>query len=198
MDYKWEMKKMENKRTEVCLVLVMVLSLFVIAPIPACAEQPSSVVTISNISVPQGATTTVPIMITSATNGLSCAQIDLTYDSTVVQVTNVGNSSFDHFYPNIDAENETVKMVGFQGGGSLDAPTKFADVTLKAVGSAGSNTSLNLEGRTYMGSGSPYGNITMGSGSGTITVAVPVYNIFGMIALIGLLAIVLAVTVRRR
>lgn len=189
---------MKNKGAEVSLVLVTVLSLLVIATIPAGAQLPRATVSIGNITLPQGATATIPIMIDEASNDVSSAQINLTYDPTVVQVTAVGGSSFDFF--NHSIVNGKVRMIGFQWSPSLTAPTKFADVTVKAIGNPGDCTPLNLEGMVYMGTGSPYPEVEMNNGSVCIIAPVPVpaYNIFGMMALIGLLAIILAIKVRRR
>lgn len=192
-------KMMNKQRIGVSLVLVTALSLFVlaIAATPVSAQPPPhATVSIDDVTVPQYATATIPIMITEATENVSSAHINLTYDPTVVQVTAVGGSPFDNFDYNII--NGEVKMIGFQSAGSLQAPLKFADVTVKAIGNPGNCTPLNLEGTVYQGHGSPYGETEFNNGSVCIVTAVPVYNTVGMIALIGLLAIVLAVTVRRR
>ena len=189
---------MKKTRIEVSLVLVglTVLALLVTAAVPAGAQIPANV-SIGDITLAQGATATIPIMINEAPNKIASAEIKLTYNPTVVQVTAVGNSPFDDFQSNI--VNGEVKMLGSQWWSpSLTAPTKFADVTVKAIGSPGDCTPLNLEGMVYMGTGSPYHEVEMNNGSVCIVAAVPAYNTFGMIALIGLLAIILAVKVKRR
>ena len=189
---------MKNKGIGVSLVLVTALSLLVIATLPACAHPPASAnVSIGDITLPQGATETLPIMIDEAAMNISAAQINLTYDPTVVQVTAVvGNPQWGDF--NYSIADGKVRMAGYRWGSGLTAPVKFADVTVKAVGAPGDYTPLNLEGVVFpWGHGTAY-ILYVSNGSVLITAAVPAYNIFGMIALIGLLAIVLAVTVRRR
>ena len=136
-------------------------------------------------------------MIDEAAHNVSSAQINLTYDPTVVQVTAVvGNPQWDGF--NYSIADGKVRMAGYRVGSTLTAPVKFADVTVKAIGNPGDYTPLNLEGEVFpWGHGTPY-ILYVSNGSVLITAAVPVYNVFGMIALIGLLAIVLAVKVRKR
>jgi len=191
---------MKKTRTEASLVLIglTALTLLVTAVIPAGAQL-SANVSIGNITLPRGATATIPIMINEAPHNIASAEINLTYDPTVVQVTTVeGNHQWDFFDCNGTIEGER-RMIGAQWWSpSLKAPVKFADVTVKAIGNPGDCTPLNLEGMVYMGTGSPYHEVEMNNGSVCIVAAVPAYNTFGMIALVGLLAIVLAVTVRRR
>lgn len=187
---------MKNKGTEISLVLITVLSLFVIATAPAGA-QPQVNISIGSTILPEGGTATVPIMITEATNELSAAQLNLLYDPTVVEVTVVEDSSaFDHFYSYSPAAGE-VRMLVFQDNVSVYAPTTFTELSVHAVGAPGDSTLLDIDGDVYMGTGSPYPDVA-GDGQVSITAKVPVFNTFGMIALIGLLAVVLAVKVRKR
>ena len=182
------------------MVLVTALSLLVIAmAIPTSAQQLTATVSIDDITLPHQNSATLPIMITDfPENNVSTAQINLTYDSTVVQVTAVGGSDFDYF--NHSIVDGKVIMLGYQEDGeNLQAPIKFADVTVKAIGNPGDCTPLNLDvSYVKMGTGSSYHEYVINNGSVCIFAAVPVYNTFGMIALIGLLALVLAVAVRKR
>ena len=179
------------------MVLVTALSLLVIATMPASAQIINVTVSIDNITLAPQATAIIPITITEADKNVSSAQINLTYDPAVVQIIDVGNSDFDNFDHNII--NGEVKMAGYQGSSpSLVPPIKFANVTIKAIGNPGDCTPLNLELGAIMSHGSSFHNQLPNNGSVCIVVGVPVYNTFGMIALIGLLAIVLAVAVRKR
>ena len=189
---------MKNKqRIGVSLVLVTALSLLVIATAIPTSAQLTVTVSIDNITLPQRSTATIPIMITDVpVNNVSSALINLTYDPTVVQIIDVGNSDFDEFFYN--PVNGKVRMIGFQTGDTLPGPIKFADVTVKAIGNPGDCTPLNLDGNVEMSTGSPY-ELNLDNGSVCIVAAaVPVFNTFGMIALIGLLALVLLVAVRKR
>jgi hypothetical protein len=186
---------MKNKGVEIGAVLIAALSVVLIVTIPAGAL-PQTVITINSTTLPQGGTAIIPIRIAEATNELSAAQLNLLYDPTVVQITVVDDSSaFDYFFDNSTAGE--VKMLGFQGGDSLHAATTFAELRVTAVGHPGDHTALDIEGVVFMGTGSPYPEV-VGNGSVSLIGRVPTYNVFGMIALVALLAIVLAVTVRKR
>jgi hypothetical protein len=122
----------------------------------------------------------------------------------------VGGSDFDNddgfFFSNTTTTPGKVRMIGIQYGNSSDpttenlaTPVKFAEVTVKAIGYPGDYTPLNLEiDDLNMGSGSEYHELRQNNGSVTIPPGVPVLNVYGISALIGLLAIVLAVAVRKR
>jgi len=177
---------------------LMAISLLVIAAIPAYAQQDITV-SIGNVSLAPQASTTIPIMITKDTaQNVGSARINLTYDPTVVQVTSVeGNEFFDVFESNII--DGTVSMTGMNST-FLTTPIKFADVTVKAVGNVGDYSPLNLtinELRDEYGSEMYPREVSNGSVSIT-AVAVPVYNTFGMVALIGLLAIIMGISIRAK
>ena len=201
---------MKNKRG-VGLVVVMALSLMVVAAVPTGADILTVNVSADNIVLPQGSTAIIPIMITEAPgNNISAARMNLTYDQSVVEIVGVGGSDFDNadglFFSNPTTTPGKVRMIGIQWGNSSDpttenlaTPVKFADVTVKAIGYPGDYTPLNLEiDDLNMGSGSEYHELRQNNGSVTIPPGVPVLNAYGMIALIGLLAIVLTIAIRRR
>jgi hypothetical protein len=190
--------KMRSRIAAGSLVLALTSVLLVSLTMSALADTPHSSIVIDDLLVPQGGTATVSITITEATNNISSVDLELTYDTAVVVLVNVTNSDFDNFFWNEPTPGQ-VKMLGFQGASaSLTVPVKVADLTFQGVGGAGANTSLTLEGCSYMGTGSPYGNITLSSGSGYIAEGVPVFNTVGMVALVGLFALVLVVTARRK
>lgn len=185
------------------LALAGLVSLFllVVTAAPAYAQQ-NTTVSIDDISLQQGASTTIPIMITKDTaQKVSSALINLTYDSSVVEVISAGNSEFDEFTPNI--VDGKVRMIGYQVTPALTTDIKFADVTIKAIGNPGDYTPLNLEiVELKMKTGpSPIWPREVSNGSVTLTappVPVPEYNIFGLSALVGLLAIILGISIRAK
>lgn len=187
---------MKNSKMELKVVM-LVAGLLVLAALPVTADLPHSAIVVGNLSVPQGGTATVSIIITEASNDISSVDLDLLYNPAVITPVALSGTEFDNFISNEPAPGQ-IKIVAYQGGGSLTAPAKVTDVTFQGVGGTGANTSLTLEGRSYMGTGSPYGDITLTNGSGTITTGVPVLNAMGMVALVGLLALVLLVTTRKR
>ena len=190
---------MRNKIVAGSLVLTLTSILLVVLTLPAFAEEmPHSAIVIEDLYVPQGRTASVSITITEATNNISCAELNLLYNPAVVTPVELTGSDFDMFFSN-EPTSGTIKMVAFQGPSpSLIAPAKITDVTFKGVGGSGANTTLTIVGRSYMDTGSPYGNITLNSSSGYVTNGAPAFNTVGMIALVGLLALVLLVTARRK
>ena len=187
---------MENKGAGLALAGLVALSLFVVAAIPAYA-QPVITVSIGDVTLSHGESTTIPIMITKDTpQGVSSARINLTYDSSVVEVISAGNSDFDEFTPNI--VDGKVIMIGFQVTPALTTPIKFADVTIKAIGSP--YTPLNLEiVELNMATGpSPIYPREVSNGSVKVPVPVPEYNVSGLSVLIGLLGIILAISIRAK
>lgn len=186
------------KKKGLVLAGLMALSLLVIAAIPAYAQQDITV-SIGNVSLPPHASATIPIMITNDTaQNVGSARINLTYDPSVVQVTGVeGYEFFDIFTSNII--DGTVSMVGMNWT-SLTTSIKFADVTVKAVGNPGDYSPLNLTIIELKDeSGTPIYPREVNNGSVSITaVAVPVYNIYGLSALIGLLAIIMGISIRAK
>ena len=181
-------------------MLLIALSLAVLAAAPTGGEVPSVSMSIEVPPIPEGGTATIPIMITQATNGLSSAYVVLTYDPSIVKVLAVGNSAFQNFYSYIDEPNATVRMLGFQTNYSLivPPPQQFATVAVQAIGAPGAEVTLTLEGATFMGTGSPYGEAWYNSSSNSIVPRVPALNPCGLIALITALALLLVVTTRRR
>ena len=182
------------KKKGLVLAGLMSLSLLVITAIPAYAQQDITV-SIGNISLPPQASATLPIMITNETAQKVCsAEINLTYDPGVVRVTSVeGNELFDNFTSNIS--DGTVSMVGYSTTG-LTTPIKFADVTIKAVGNPGDYSPLNLTINELRDEkGIPIYPREVSNGSVTIIAPVPEYNIYGLSALIGLLAIIMGISI---
>jgi hypothetical protein len=189
---------MRNKIVAGRLVLALTSILLVVLIMPAFAEMPHSAIVIEDLYVPHGRTASVSITITEDTNGISCAELDLLYDPAVITPVALTGSDFDIFISN-EPTPGTIKMVAFQGeNASLIAPARITDVTFKGIGDAGANTTLTIVGRSYMDTGSPYGDITLNSSSGYVTNGAPAFNTLGMIALVGLLALVLMVTARKK
>jgi hypothetical protein len=129
-------------------------------------------------------------------DNVSTALINLTYDPTVVEILGVGSSDFDEF--DYNPLNGKVRMIGWQNtSGSLPGPITFAQVTFRAIGNPGDYTPLNLEGDVGKATGAPY-VLNLSNGSITIVEAVPAYTSAGVLTLIGMLALVLAIAVRKR
>ena len=108
------------------------------------ATAQTTTISIGNATVSPGNSTILPIMINNVTN-VGAANINLSYDSTVVIVTNVAKGDFDFTDSSIDNVNGDTNINGlnlFSAG--LNGNVKLAEVTLQAVGSAGSSSPLNI------------------------------------------------------
>ena len=132
-----------------CMLLVMSFTIMLsgnaIAPSPTPASPVEAVeVTIENIYVCAGETATSSIMIKNVSSpGVSAVTINLTYDPSVLNISAVGNSSFDATVFNIN--NSFVKIVAFQTGESgIVGDVCVADIKFKAVGKAGDFSTLNI------------------------------------------------------
>ena len=182
------------KKKGLVLAGLMALCVLAMAGIPAYAQQDITV-SIGNVSLPPQAYATLPIMITNeTTQKVSSAEINLTYDPNVVQITGVeGNELFDIFTSNIT--DGTVSMVGTNWT-FLTTPIKFADVTIKAVGNPGDYSPLNFTTVKLSDEMGGWIEPTRSNGSVSITaVAVPAFNIYGLSVLIGLLAIIMGISI---
>jgi hypothetical protein len=191
-------RTMKERSLERRLVWITTVALLVIAaPIPASAQFLNVTISIGDATLPPQGITTLPIMITDVPQyNVSTALINLTYNSTVVEILGIGNSDFDEFDYN-NSLNGKVRMIGWQHNSSLPGPIIFAQVTFRAIGTPGDYTPLNLEGVVRRPTGGPY-DLNLNNGSITIVEAVPAYNSTGVLMLIGMLALILAVMVRRR
>lgn len=101
-------------------------------------------VSIGDLTSPLGATVTAPILIANVDN-YGTGTINLEYNPSVVHVTDVtsGPQSTLAAPPNIDNTSGIVNISALNLAG-ISGDVIFANVTFKAVGSAGSSTSLNL------------------------------------------------------
>jgi hypothetical protein len=89
---------------------------------------------------------TVPVMINNVED-VVVATINVTYDPSIIRVTDAGNSDFQVFIPNLCCTNEGwVKMGAYQVNmDGLSGDVKFAELTITPVGSPGENTDLEIE-----------------------------------------------------
>ena len=113
------------------------------SPIPASPVE----VTIGNIYVCAGETATSSIMIKNMSSpGVSAVTINLTYDTSVLKISAVGNSIFDAAIFNINNRSGFVKIIAFQTGESgIVGDVSVADIKFKAVGKVGDFSTLNID-----------------------------------------------------
>ena len=91
---------------------------------------------------------TVPLMINNVED-VAAATIKVSYDPSVIVVTDAGNSDFESFTPNLwYAEEGWVKMTGYNTVEGLNGDVKFAELTIEPRGSYGEFSELIIEVET--------------------------------------------------
>jgi len=102
------------------------------------------VISIGDASAVSGENVTTSLIISDITN-VGTADIFLSYNQSVVHVIAVNNSDFDFLESAIDNSSGITRIGAFQTSfPGLNGDVKLADVTLKAVGSAGESSTLNI------------------------------------------------------
>ncbi len=107
-------------------------------------QNDNSIVSIQDCDVSSGETITIPIMIQNAAN-LMTANVNLSYDPTVVHVLSASDSDFDSMLANINNVTGWIHLGGYQiSNGALSGDSILAMVTLQAVGAEGTSTPMNF------------------------------------------------------
>ncbi len=126
-----------------------------------------NVVSIEDVTLPQASSKDVPIRLLNST-GVGGGSVTLTFDPTIVNVTNVIVGDFDSIF-NVDGSelsNGTVLITTMKSGQDLTGDLTFATVTLHAVGSSGS-CELGLAAQLTTKTGAP---VSTSVNNGTFTV----------------------------
>lgn len=99
---------------------------------------------IGEVAAPPGGSVTTPIMILNVEN-VGVADITLSYNKSVVHVTDVDTSDFDSMSADIDNSNGVVRIAAFQmANPGLNGDVQLANVTLTAVGGMEESSVLGL------------------------------------------------------
>lgn len=106
------------------------------------AQSAPTVVSIDNFSSAHGATVTAPIFITNVEN-YGTGTMSITYDPVVVHALAVSSGPDSIAFGNIDNTIGIVKISAWNIAG-VSGNIIFANITFKAVGSAGNSTPLKL------------------------------------------------------
>ena len=128
----------KKKKLIACMLL---FSFALMTTIPASA---TTIISIENAFTMSGENTVTSIMINNVSN-LGVADINLTFDPSVVHVLSAGNSDFDFFHALIDNSTGVVRMGGIDYGDGLNGDIKLAEITLKPVGNHGAATALSAK-----------------------------------------------------
>ena len=175
--------RMKKKKLIACMLL---FSFALMTTIPASA---TTIISIENAFMMPGENTVTSIMINNVSN-LGVADINLTFDPSVVHVLSAGNSDFDFFHALIDNSTGVVRMGGIDYGDGLNGDIKLAEITLKAVGNHGEATTLGAKINELKEAGAIETSIPATEDNGTafinippVAIAIPMhsYNIVGNI-----------------
>jgi hypothetical protein len=129
-------------------------------------EMPTSTtVSIENVTVAIGESVIVPIMVNSVTNLGGC-MINMTYNASVVHVTDVTSGDMDNLTYNINNGSGWMYANAINATG-LSGNVVFAYVNLTAVGGDGDTSPLNITVDALI---EPYANITHTVIDGTFTI----------------------------
>ena len=127
---------------------VCMLSIFITLSVIASAQAATTMVSISEITRPSGADATLPITIASVEE-YGTGTISITYDPSVVHVTNVSDGLESTVAAwNVDNTTGVAKISAWNLAG-VSGEVVFANVDFKVVGSAGRSTPLELNVTTF-------------------------------------------------
>jgi len=126
-----------EKKMIVCMLL---FSFALMTTIPASA---TTIISIENAFMKPGEDTVISIMINNVSN-LGVADINLTFDPSVVHVLSVGNGDFDFLHAVIDNSTGVVRIGGMDCGDGLSGDVKLGEIALKAVGDHGEISALDI------------------------------------------------------
>jgi hypothetical protein len=131
----------KEKRTPI--VVIMSIALFLALASLIILPASATTVSIGDIFVKPGENAVMQIMIDNVTN-LGVADINLSFDASVVHVVSVTNSDFDFLHAVIDNSTGVVRIGGVDYGDGLNGNVKLAEISLKAVGNHGEISALDL------------------------------------------------------
>ena len=110
------------------------------------SEVMEATVAIGTATTSPGNTTIVPMMIYNATN-VGVIDVNLTYNQSVVMVINVTGVDFENTIPNLEHNSSGFVRIGAWQMGNppgLSGTVVIANIALKALGSIGQSSTLNI------------------------------------------------------
>ncbi|CAD6492118.1 MAG: hypothetical protein ANIMEMIM_00266 [Candidatus Argoarchaeum ethanivorans] len=152
--------------TTIKTVMVLVCVGLMAFIMPAAAQQ--NIVAIEDVTLSSGNTQDVPIRLLNST-GVGGAQVTLTFDQSIVNVTNAVEGDFTGiFNPDYsDVNNGILRVTCMEFGTDLTGDLTIATITLDAVGMSGS-CDLGLYAELTTSGG---GAVSSSVGNGTFTVS---------------------------
>ena len=130
-------------------IAVPILSLFFIFfAILSCS---ATTITIGDIFSETDATASIMI---NDVNDVATATVNVTYDPSVIVVTDAKKGNLSSFISNLEHANEGwVKVGAYQTGDGLSGNVKLAELTIAPRGSYGEGTNLNIDVEELQDSG---------------------------------------------
>ena len=137
------MERNTRKKKRTPIVVIMSIALFLALASLIILPASATTVSIGDIFVKPGENAVTQIMIDNVTN-LGVADINLTFDPSVVHVVSVESGDFDFLHAVIDNSTGIVRMGGIDYGDGLSGKVKLAEISLKAVGEHGETSALDM------------------------------------------------------
>ena len=110
------------------------------------ATAAGAVISIPSAELKVGERVTLPVVLTDATEEISCATIIVSYDPAILKVTSVQNTTFDKLVYNSDTAQGKTTIVLYQtGAAGLSGTITVAGLTFEAVKAGSSSLQLQLE-----------------------------------------------------
>jgi hypothetical protein len=115
------------------LLLITILLAGILFPVKTLANS-GATVTIGNVTLDTGASGSVALSISGAAEPISCINVNVSYNSAVVEVTSVSGSDFNSLVDNIQNDLGCTRLVGYVTSETgLTGTIKVADITLKRI-----------------------------------------------------------------
>jgi hypothetical protein len=134
---------MNKKKLPYMLITIVLFAVFAMA-ISVSAHTQDVIVSIQNVNLDPEGTKTVPILIENVTDFCS-GTIELIYSPGIVEVQSVSPGDYGSPFHKIDNVNGTTRIsVMLSDAHGPAGDIRFADLTLKAVGSPGDTSPLDL------------------------------------------------------
>lgn len=160
-----------NKQMKALLVAALVVLTIFFAFAPAVSAEGSAVVSVSTeAGAEHGATTTVPIIADDGGTNmcLGVSTIKVTFDPSVVRVTNVETGSSNALgISSFNIQEGLVEILSLDGSAPHNGTVTLAVLNLEAVGTSSDPSPLNITVETLAGWYDPYPDIPYTVSNGT-------------------------------
>jgi len=137
------MKRNIQKEKRTLIVVIMSIALFSALASVIILPASATTVSIGDVFMKSNETAVTNIMVNNVSK-LGVADINLSFDSSVVHVVSADSGDFDFLHAVIDNSTGIVRIGGVDYGDGLSGNVKLADLTLKAVGNHCETSALDI------------------------------------------------------